>query len=178
MNDRLSLSTGPLRFTKSREILGLDYHTDWDNCVALQAARTTTTIKAARDEFIRLVFEDTDFINQKEYLSRVKKPRFMDVNELVAHLRVINSLMTYLPCSGGNPGYDDQELEVLFYQMMPSDWKLAYLKTAHPITDPTFTCLDMARYMCIHESAAAAISHQQVQHQRQGNCGGTGYPTW
>ena len=56
--------------------------------------------------------------------------------------------------------------------MMPSDWKLAYLKTADPITDPTFTCLDMARYMHIHESPAAAISHQQAQRQHQGNCGG------
>ena len=34
-NDRLSLSMGPLRF---REILGLDYCTDRDNCAALQAA--------------------------------------------------------------------------------------------------------------------------------------------
>ena len=95
----------------------------------------------------------------------------MDINELVARLRVINSLMVYLPGSGGYPGYD-QELKVLFYQMMPSDWKLAYLKTACPIINPTFTCLDMAHYMRIHESAAAAISRQQVQRQSQGNRGG------
>ena len=103
-------------FMKFREILGLDYHMDWDNCAVLQAAQTTTTFTAAMDEFIGLVFEDTDFINKKEYLSRVKRPRSMDVNELVARLRVINSLMTYLPGSRGNPGYDDQELKVLFYQ--------------------------------------------------------------
>ena len=172
MNDRLSLSMGPLRFTKFREILGLDYRMDWDNCAALQAARTTAIFTAARDEFIGLVFEDTDFINQKEYLSRVKKPRSMDVNELVARLRVINSLMTYLPGSRGIPDYDNQKLKVLFYQMMPSDWKLAYLKIACPITNPTFTCLDMTCYMRIHESAAAAVNRQQVQRQRQGNHGG------
>ena len=147
MNDRLSLPTGPLRFTKFREILGLDYCMDWDNCAALQASRTTATFTAARNDFTELVFEDTDFINQKEYLSRVKKPRSMEVNELVARLRVINLLMTYLPGYGGNPGYDDQELKVLFYQIMLSDWKLAYFKTAHCCIIWIIICLLTSRLM-------------------------------
>ena len=164
--ERLSLTAGPVKFTKFREILGIEYRTDWDNCVALQANRTIATFNAARTEFIGLLFKDTDYINQKEYLSRARKPRSMDINELVQRLRVINSLMAYLPGSGGNPAYTDQELKVLFFQMMPSDWKLAYLKTARPITDATYTCLDMARYMRIHESAAAALQRQAAQRPR------------
>ena len=156
---RLHLSSGPKRFAKFREILGMEYRVDWDNCAAAQAAQTIDSFKEARNQFLALQFEDTDYLDEKQYLNRVSKPKEMDCMSLFTRLRLINDFMQYLP--GAVDKYTDQELKIIYYKMMPSDWKIAYLQTARPITDETYSAMDMARYMRICESVGRGSSSQR-----------------
>ena len=170
---RLNLTNGPKRFSKFREVLGLEYHVDWDNCADAQAVQTVDSFKEARKDFLALQFDSTDYINQKKYLNRVRKPKEMDCLSLLTRLRLINDFMQYLPDAGDK--YTDQELKVIYFQMMPSDWKIKYLEAARPITDETFTIMDMARYMKVLELTRTL--YEQRQQQRRGTSSNRGRGT-
>jgi len=90
------------------------------------------------------------------------KPRAVAVNDLAKRLRSINQMMQYLPGANKAAPYNDQERKMIFYQMMPSDWELTFLKTGRQLTDATQSLTDLARYMKLHESVLASRRGEEL----------------
>jgi len=88
-------------------------------------------------------------------LQNAKRPRAVAVEDLAKRLRSINQMMQYLPGANKAAPYNDQERKMIFYQMMPSDWELTFLKTGRQLTDATQSLTYLARYMKFNESVSA-----------------------
>jgi hypothetical protein len=93
---RLNLSNGEKLFSRFRELLGEVICADWDN--ARQGkANLVAGFHETLNEFISYHFSNTDLIDQKDMLVKVKKPFKYTVEVLCSHLRHLNKLMSKLP---------------------------------------------------------------------------------
>jgi hypothetical protein len=96
-------------------------------------------------------------------LENSKKPFKMTVEEVANRLRHLNKLMSKFPGADNAPPYDDEQLKVVFYKMMLSDWQVSFLKSGRELTDPALSFLDLVRYMTIAETTYNAERERDAQ---------------
>jgi uncharacterized membrane protein YgcG len=169
---RLNLTTGADRYTKFREILEEPFRTDFDSAREGQP-NSVAGFNATLTIFLSYHFQSTDLIDQKNYLDRVKKPYKMTVELLASRLRKLNALMSLLPGANGDEPYEDDDLKVIFFKMMLSDWQLSFLQGGNDITDDAYTFQHLVRFMAIQETSYNAIQERK----RQAPGGSMGPPT-
>jgi len=80
---RLALDV-PKRFSKFREVLDEPFHSTWDT-VSAGEPETAAGFNAAIVSFLQRYFEPTDLVDQKMYLSKVRKPYKLDCSALSSH---------------------------------------------------------------------------------------------
>jgi hypothetical protein len=153
--NRLSLTTGAARFSKFRECLGPAFRGPWD--VARQnEPNTVQGFNNSVDAFLANYFLPTDFIDQMNYMNTARMPENMKVQELALRVELLNQLMARMPGSGGIVPFNDHDLKVAFYKMMPQDWKLKFLEQGHDINDQAYTMQQLVRLMVVQESVRNA----------------------
>ena len=108
----------------------------------------------------------TDLADQQDYLETSKKPYKLNCAALSARLETINKMMSLFPGSHGNPLMQAVDVKNLYYQMMPSEWKCAFLNRSKVIMDPAYTLLSLQCFMTLQEEqdqADMARCHQLHQ---------------
>ena len=59
------------------------------------------------------------------------------------------------------------DIKNLYYQMMPSEWRRAFLNSGQVITDPTYTLLSLQRFMTLLEEQNQADMARRCQLQQR-----------
>ena len=152
---RLSLTTGAARYTKFRECLGPSFRGPWD-VVRQNQPNTMQGFNHLIQTFLEQYFLPTDFIDQVNYMNTTRKPESMSVQELALRIELINQLMARMPGSGGIVPFNDHDLKIAFYKMMPQEWKLKFLEQGHDINDQNYTMQQLTRLMVVQESVRNA----------------------
>ena len=75
--------------------------------------------------------DPTAYADQKQYMDTYKKPFKLTVKELANRLIIVNKYTCYLLGSNGDPIYTDATIKYAFYNMMISQWQLAFTGSAH-----------------------------------------------
>ena len=181
---RLSLTTGPLKFSFFRQCLGGTIHDQWDT-LADGLNETVANCTNVRNNLIAGLVCPTDLADQRHYLETSKKPYWPNCASLAARIETINKMMSLFPGAAGNPLMQPVDIKNLFYQMMPSEWQWAFLNSSQVITNNDYTLLVLQRFMTLQEEqnqadvAQCRQQQQRVGHQctrRQGRSPGRRYP--
>ena len=125
---RLSLTTGPLKFSYFRQCLGGTIRDKWD-ILADGLNEMVANFLLVRNELIAELVRPTDLADQSHYLETSKKPYKLNFAALSARLETINKMMSLFPGAGGNPPMQPVDIKNLYYQMMPSEWQRAFLNS-------------------------------------------------
>ncbi|KAG7345621.1 reverse transcriptase RNA-dependent DNA polymerase [Nitzschia inconspicua] len=125
-NSRLHLNTAPLRFQYFARCLIGAKRDDWQAVIDNQPQNTIEHFNERISEFLDMIFVPTDLIDQKNYLMKLKKPYKLSCTELSSRLRYINSLMRWMPGANNTPPFSENDLKVMFYNMMLEPWKLNF----------------------------------------------------
>ena len=75
-------------------------------------------------------------------------------------------MMLLFPGVAGNPPMQSVDVKNLYYQMMPGEWRRAFLNSGQVITNNNYTLLSLQRFMTLQEEqnqADVARYHQQQQ---------------
>ena len=147
---RLSLTTGPLKFTYYRQTLRGTKRDKWDTIANIQP-QTLAGFQAAIDAFVNESIWPTDLADEQHYLQMCRKPHRLTCATLSARLEYINKLLSVFPGAGGNPPFQALDLKNMYYRMMPDPWKRSFLNSGQMLTDPNYTLLDLQRYMSLQE---------------------------
>ena len=150
--ERLSLTTGPLKFSFFRQCLADNVRDEWD-VVRAGVNETNINFELTIEEFIGRYILPTDLEDQKQYLDRVSKPFKLNVTALSGRLRFINQLMRYFPGANDTPPYDERGLKTLFFRMMLPEWKENFVSSGTELTDNDYTYQNLVRYMVAQETA-------------------------
>ena len=164
---RLSLTTGPLKFSYFRQCLGGTICDKWD-VLADRRNETVANFQLIRNELIAELVRPTDLADQCHYLETSKKPYKLNCATLSARLETINKMMALFPGAGGNPPMQVVDIKNLYYQMMPSEWQRAFLNSGQVITDPNYTLLSLQRFMTLQEeqNQADVARRRQLQQRK------------
>ena len=166
---RLSLTTGPLKFSYFRQCLGGTIHDKWD-VLADGRNETVANFELVRNELIAELVHPTDLADQRNYLETSKKPYKLNCTALSVRLETINKMMSLLPGAGGNPPMQAVDIKNLYYQMMPSEWQRAFLNSGQFIIDRTYTLLSLHRFMTLQEEQNQADVARSRQLQQYNPC--------
>jgi hypothetical protein len=72
----------------------------------------------------------------------------MNCFEVASRLRLLNTLASYLPGSGGNDLFaDDMAFKSAFYRLMLPQWQLNFDAAGHQLDDPLYTMKRLASFM-------------------------------
>ena len=117
---RLSLTTGPLKFSYFRQCVGGTICDKWD-VLADGHNETIANFQLVRNELMAELVRPTDLADQRHYLETSKMPYKLNCAALSAQLETINTMMSLFPGAGGNPPMQAVDIKNLYYQMMPSE---------------------------------------------------------
>ena len=101
---RLSLTTGPLKFTYYRQTLQGTKRDKWDTIASVQP-QTVLGFQAAIDAFINESIQPTDLADEQHYLQMCRKPHRLTCATLSARIEYLNKLLSVFPGDGGNCEY-------------------------------------------------------------------------
>ena len=105
------------------------------------------------NELIGHFTDPTAYADQKQYMDTYKKPFKLTVKELANSLIIVNKYTRYLAGSNGDPVYTNTMIKYAFYNMMISQWQLAFTGSAHmELSDPNYTLQALVRYMATQET--------------------------
>ena len=137
--DGLSLPDGLLytEFYKCLEDIVLDPY----NTLLLSVATCDhASLLDLLNELIGHFTDPTAYADQKQYMDTYKKPFKLTVKELTNRLIIVNKYTCYLPGSNGDPIYTDAMIKYAFYNMMISQWQVAFTGSAHmELSNPNYT---------------------------------------
>ena len=180
-NDRLHLSTGPVRYTKFRDVLGGDLRIVWQQISDAQAAKSIDTFATDLDDLIGRYLAPTSYFDQLEYLRSATKPYNQTCEELASRLRVMSRLGQYLPGSrlvpaGGRSELilTDDALKRTFFNLMPMQWKIKFAESGQVLTGNTYTYQNLVRFMSVQEALSKRGSDGKRKAQGPPS-GGRGY---
>ena len=127
-----------------------------DTCDSLLLGVATCDHASFLDLINKLTGHFTDptaYTDQKQYMDTYKKPFKLTVKELTNRLIIINKYTRYLLGSNGDPVYTNTMIKYPFYNMMISQWQLAFAGSAHmELSDPNYTLQALVRYMAMQET--------------------------
>ena len=165
---RLSLTTGPLKFSFFRQCLGGTIRDQWDTLTD-GLNETIANFTIARNNLIAELVRPTDLADQRHYLETSKKPYRLTCAALAARIETINKMMSLFPGAAGNPPMQAVDVKNLYYQMMPGEWQRAFLNSGQVITDNNYTLLSFQRFMTLQEEQnQAEVARRRQQQQRVG----------
>ena len=172
---RLSLTTGPLKFSYFRQCLGGTICDKW-YVLADGRNETVANFQLVCNELMAELVRPTNLADQRHYLETSTKPYKLNCAALSARLETINKMMSLFPSAGGNPPMQAVDIKNLYYQMMPSEWQRAFLNSGQVITDPTYTLLSLQRFMTLQEeqNQADVARRRQLQQRNPRSRGGRG----
>ena len=135
---RLSLTTGPLKFSYFRQCLGGTIRDKWD-VLADGRNETIANFQLVCNELIAELVCPTNLTDQPHYLETSKKPYKLNCAALSDRLETINKMMSLFPGTGGNPPMQAVDIKNLYYQMigMATSIPLTVLFMSH-IQDTVF----------------------------------------
>ena len=170
---RLSLTTGPLKFSYFQQCLGGTIRDKWD-VLADGRNETVANFQLVCNELIAELVRPTDLADQRHYLETSKKPYKLNCAALSARLETINKMMALFPGAGGNPPMQVVDIKNLYYQMMPSEWQRVFLNSGQVITDPNYTSLSLQHFMTLQEeqNQADVARRRQLQQRNPRSRGG------
>ena len=157
---RLSLTTGPLKFTYYQQMLQGTKRDKWDTIASIQP-QTLAGFQAAIDAFVNESIRPTDLADEQHYLQMFGKPHRLTCATLSARIEYLNKLLSVFPGAGSNLPFQALDLENMYYRMMPDPWKRSFLNSSQMLTDPNYTLLDLQHYMSLQED------QQQMRTPRQ-----------
>ena len=150
--DGLSLPDGLLytEFCKCLEDIVLD---TYDTLLLSAATHDHASFLELINKLIGHFTDPTAYADQKQYMDTYKKPFKLTVKELANRLIILNKYTCYLLGSNGDPIYTDTMAKYAFYNMMISQWQLAFACSAHmELSDPNYTLQTLVRYMAMQET--------------------------
>ena len=145
------------------------YSKDRDNARANHPGNMDNAFIATCSAFIAMFLDDNDLTDQDHYLNTKKKPKGLSVTQFVVRLQVISSYMHWFPGADGNLPYDKQEHWILFFKMMPEDWKDAFVLTRCQLSDATMTLAFITNFMKTHEKVSAHWQARESTAKRKQN---------
>ena len=102
-DNRLHLSTGPLKYEFFRQCLGGQARAHWDTIVhAQRGGQTLPNFNAAITSWFSKYFEATAIHDQKQYLLKAVKAFGMTVKETATQVNIIVRYMAYMPGAVAN----------------------------------------------------------------------------
>ena len=109
------------------------------------------------------------YADQKNYMDTYKKPFKLTVKELANRLIIVNKYTCYLLGSNGDPVYTNATIKYVFYNMMISQWQLAFAGSAHmELSDPNYTLQALVQYMAMQETLMNQCA--LIANNKNGNC--------
>ena len=165
---RLSLTTGPIKFSFFHQCLGGTIRDQWDT-LADGLNETLANFNHVRNNLIAGLVRPTDLADQRHYLETSKKPYRLNCASLASRIETINKMMSLFPGAAGNPPMQAVDIKNLFYQMMPAEWQRAFLNSGQVITNNDYTLLELQRFMTLQEEQNQAdVARRRQQQQRDG----------
>ena len=132
----LALPSGPQRFRLIPAMMGHDAQKKWFDIVTNYASnQSQEELENCIERFLLLFMEEDVSLDIKEWMSEVKKPRSMTVQDFVQRLSHLNDLIEYTPVPDptNNPGiqtpkFTDAELSRIVRNACPTGWKKAQIQ--------------------------------------------------
>jgi hypothetical protein len=156
----LNLSIGEKIYSRFRELLGEVFRADWDNAHQGKA-NSVAGFHETLNEFISYHFSNTDLIDQKNMLTKAKKPFKYTVKVLCSSLRHLNKLMSKLPGANNMLPYNKGALKIKLFKMMLSNWQFNYNKAGLNITDNAYMLQRLVRFMTVQEASFNAVQEHK-----------------
>ena len=127
----LALPKGPQRYRLISAMMGHDPQKKWFDIVSKHATnQTQEELEDCIERFLLLFMEDDVSLDIKEWMTEVKKPRNMSVQDFVQRIIHLNDLIKYTPVPDpiNHPGvqtpkFTDAELSRIVRNACPSGWK-------------------------------------------------------
>jgi hypothetical protein len=132
----LALSEGSQRFRLIPAMMAHDPQKKWFDIVANHGTnQTQVELENCIERFLLLFMEEDISLDIKEWMSEVKKPRSMSVQDFVQRLTHLNNLIEYTPISDPisnpnvqTPKFTDTELARIVCNACPAGWKKAQVQ--------------------------------------------------
>ena len=132
----LALPRGPQRFRLIPAMMGHDAQKKWLDIVTNHATnQSQEELEDCIERFLLLFMEEDISLDIKEWMSEIKKPRNMSVQDFVQRLNHLNDLIDYTPIPDptNNPGvqtpkFTDAELARIVRNACPAGWKKAQVQ--------------------------------------------------
>jgi hypothetical protein len=127
----LALPRGLQRFRLIPAMMGHDAQKKWLDIVINHATnQSQEELENCIEKFLLLFMEEDISLDIKEWMSEIKKPRNMSVQDFVQRLNHLNDLIDYTPIPDptNNPGvqtpkFTDAELARIVRNACPAGWK-------------------------------------------------------
>ena len=137
-------------FCKCLEDIVLD---TYDTLLLSVATHDCASFLDLINELIGHFTDPTAYTDQKQYMDTYKKPFKLKVKELTNRLIIVNIYTCYLLGSNGDPVYTDATIKYAFYNMMISQWQLAFTGSAHmELSGPNYTLQALVQCMAMQET--------------------------
>jgi len=137
------------RFSYFRELLTATFRSTWDS-LAADNPQNEGGFLLTLDEFVQHYFSETDFDDEKQYLSTLKKPRQMSVDAVSERLTQINIYMSLL--NNDVNAYEPNDLKKLFFNIMPEMWRNRYFLNGFQLNPVSVKMPTVVRFMKIQEA--------------------------
>jgi hypothetical protein len=132
----LALPSGPQRFRVIPAMMGHDAQKKWLDIVTNHGTnQTQEELEDCVERFLLLFMEEDISLDIKEWMSKIKKPRNMSVQDFVQRLNYLNDLINYTPVPDptNNPGvqtpkFTDAEWAQIVRNACPASWKKAQVQ--------------------------------------------------
>ena len=132
----LALPRGPQRFRLIPAMMGHDAQKKWFDIVNTYATnQTQDELEDCIERFLLLFMEEDISLDIKEWMSEVKKPRNMSVQDFVQRISHLNDLIDYTPIPDPTnnpdtqtPKFTDAELARIVRNACPAGWKKAQVQ--------------------------------------------------
>jgi hypothetical protein len=135
----LALPEGLQRFRLIPAMMAHDPQKKWFDIVAVHGAnQSQVELENCIARFLLLFMEEDVSLDIKEWMSEIKKPQNMSVQDFVQRIMHLNDLIDYTPIpdpinSPGvqTPKFTDAELVQIVRKACPSGWKKPQVQACH-----------------------------------------------
>ena len=132
----LALPRGPQRFRLIPAMMGQDAQKKWfDIVTSFGKNKSQEELENCIEQFLLLFMEEDISLDIKEWMSEIRKPRSMSVQDFVQRISHLNDLIDYTPIpdpinSPGiqTPKFTDAELARIVRNSCPARWKKAQVQ--------------------------------------------------
>ena len=174
-DERLHLSTGPIRYTKFRIVLSGALRISWQTISDGRANKTVNTFAEDLRALVGMFLAPASRDDQLEYMRSITKPFTMSCETLGARIQVVSRLGRFLPGSFYDNDYHDlyetpTAYKRAYFMLMPTAFKIKFAENGSQLDNDACALQNLIRFMAIQEAISKGRSSSKRRYE--GSSGG------